>query len=135
VKADQVQKEALEDPNLDPDDFDKTVDKKSALLDQLDKLDEGFEETYRMVKEELERDRAGYKEEIGTMQELIRRITDRSMQIQRQEATNRELMRAKFATVRRQVKEVRQSQKIVNQYYKNMMKRNYVDPQFLDDKK
>jgi DNA anti-recombination protein RmuC len=135
IKADKIQREGLEDPNLDPDDFDKTVDQKSALIEQLEQLDSGFEETFNKVKEELDQNRGDYKEEIATMQEQIRKITDRSMEIQRQEAQNRELMRLKFATVRKQVKEVRQSQKVVNQYYKNMMKRNYVDPQFMDNKK
>jgi flagellar biosynthesis/type III secretory pathway chaperone len=135
IKADKVQRDGLEDPNLDPDDFDKTVEQKSALIEQLEQLDNGFEETFNKVKEELDQNRDNYKEEIATMQEQIRKITDRSMEIQRQEAQNRELMRQKFATVRKQVKEVRQSQKVVNQYYKNMMKRNYVDPQFMDNKK
>jgi hypothetical protein len=135
IKADKLQREGLEDPNLDPDDFDKTVDLKSALIEQLEQLDNGFEETFLKVKEDLNADRESYREEIAIMQEQIRKITDRSMEIQRQEAQNRELMRQKFATVRKQVKEVRQSQKVVNQYYKNMMKRNYVDPQFMDNKK
>ena len=57
------------------------------------------------------------------------------MLIRRQEAENKRLMEQKFAAVRKQVKEVRQSQKVVNQYYKNMMKSGYVEPQFLDNKK
>ena len=33
------------------------------------------------------------------------------------------------------VKEVRKSQKVVNQYYKSMMKSGYMEPQFTDNKK
>ena len=44
-------------------------------------------------------------------------------------------MEQKFASVKKQVKEIRSSQKVVNQYYKNMMKKGYVEPQFLDNKK
>jgi flagellar biosynthesis/type III secretory pathway chaperone len=135
IKADEVQKQALLDPNLDPDDFDKTVNTKSQLIDELNKLDDGFEETYKLVKEEIEGNRNAYKTEIVELQGLIRKITDKSMQIQRQEASNKQLMSKKFSTVKRQVKEVRQSQKVVNQYYKNMMNRNYVEPQFMDNKK
>ena len=69
------------------------------------------------------------------MQDLIRKITDKSLLIQKQEAQNKELMEKKFTAVRSQAREVRKSQKIVNQYYKNMMKNNYNDPQFLDNKK
>jgi hypothetical protein len=135
IEADKVQKQALEDPNLDPDDFDKTVSTKSDLIDQLNKLDDGFQETFNIVKEELDGNREKYRTEIKIMQDLIRKVTDRSMQIKRQEATNKQLMTNKFAHVKKQVREVRQSQKIVNQYYKNMMNRNYVEPQFMDNKK
>lgn len=68
------------------------------------------------------------------MQGCIRTLTDRSMEIQAQEARNKQLMEQKFASVKKQVKEIRSSQKVVNQYYKNMMKKGYVEPHFLDNK-
>ena len=135
IAKNRVQRDGLEDPNLDPDDFDKTVRDKAALIEQLERLDAGFEEVFERVKKELEANREAYREEIRKMQELIRKITDKSMLIRRQEAENKRLMEQKFAAVRKQVKEVRQSQKVVNQYYKNMMKSGYVEPQFLDNKK
>lgn len=135
IAKNRVQRDGLEDPNLDPDDFDKTVEDKAALIEQLEGLDAGFEEVFERVKKELGANREAYREEIRKMQELIRKITDKSMLIRRQEAENKRLMEQKFAAVRKQVKEVRQSQKVVNQYYKNMMKSGYVEPQFLDNKK
>ena len=135
IMADQEQREALEDPNLDPDDFDRIVEKKADDIEQLEQLDAGFEEVFARVKEELDGNREQYKEQIHIMQDLIRKITDKSLLIQKQEAQNKELMEKKFTAVRSQAREVRKSQKIVNQYYKNMMKNNYNDPQFLDNKK
>ena len=135
ILADQEQREGLEDPNLDPDDFDKIVEKKSKYIEQLEQLDSGFEELFARVRDELNENREKYKEQIHTMQDLIRKITDKSLMIQKQEAQNKELMQQKFAEVRSQAREVRKSQKIVNQYYKNMMKTNYIDPQFMDNKK
>ena len=44
-------------------------------------------------------------------------------------------MTKKFASVHKQVREVRKSQRVVNQYYKNMMKTNYGEPVFTDKKK
>ena len=76
-----------------------------------------------------------YQDEILKMQGCIRTLTDRSMEIQAQEARNKQLMEQKFASVKKQVKEIRSSQKVVNQYYKNMMKKGYVEPHFLDNKK
>ena len=134
IQKNKEQREGLEDPNLDPDDFDQIMDAKSKLIDQLNELDSGFEEVFARVKEELELHRSEYKDEIFKMQELIRMITDKSLRIQQQELQNKKLMEQKFASVRKQVREVRQSQKVVNQYYKSMMKANYQEPQFLDNK-
>lgn len=135
VQVNQVQHDDLENPNLTPEEFDKTVEEKTVLLERLEQLDTGFEEVFQKVREELNEKRQDYKDEIQTMQNLIRMITEKSVEIQTQESRNKTLMTQKFASVRKQVREVRQSQKVVNQYYKNMMKTNYVDSQFLDNKK
>lgn len=131
----QQQRDELNDPNLDPDDFDVTVEEKAKCIEELDKLDEGFQELYNRVKEELEQNREQYRNEIMQMQDLIRELTEKSAAIQVQEARNKTLMEQKFAAVRKQARQVRTSQKIVNQYYKNMMNANYIDPQFTDSKK
>lgn len=135
ISANQEQREGLEDPNLDPDDFDRTVEKKAEYIEELDQLDKGFEELFTRVREELNTNREKYKAEIQTMQGLIRKITDKTLMIERQETQNKELMEKKFAAVRSQAREVRKSQKIVNQYYKSMMKNSMSDPQFMDNKK
>lgn len=129
------QKDELEDSALDPEDFDKTVGEKAAYIEELDKLDAGFQELFDRVKEELNTNRALYCEEIKQMQELIRQLTEKSTAIQVEEARNKRLMEQKFMSVKKQVREVRTSQRIVNQYYKNMMKTNFIEPQFTDSKK
>ncbi len=131
----QRQKEALEDPNLDPDDFDAIVEDKAKLMDQLEVLDSGFEEVFAHVREELAEHKEEHAEEIRAMQKLIRQITEKSANIQAEETRNQNLMRQKFSAIKKQVREIRASQKVVNQYYRNMMKTNYIDAQFLDNKK
>ena len=135
IQINKRQKEELENPSLDPDDFDKTVEEKSELIEQLELLDNGFEKLYEKVREELQANKDLYKEEILQMQNSIRALTEKSMEIQTQEARNKQLMEQKFASVKKQVREIRSSQKVVNQYYKNMMKKGYVEPHFLDNKK
>ena len=135
ISLNQQQREELENPALDPDDFDLTVEKKAKQIEELERLDAGFGELFERVREELNGNRDAYREEIAVMQELIRLLTEKSADIRAQEQRNKELMTRKFASVRRQVKEVRKSQKIVNQYYKNMMKTVYIEPQFTDKKK
>ena len=129
------QKQELENPNLEPDEFDKTVEEKAKLVDELNKLDDGFKEVFEKAREDLEQHKAQYADEIKEMQEYIRKLTEKSASIQAQEMRNKDLMTQKFSSIRRQAREVRTSQKVVNQYYKNMMKTNYIDPQFTDSKK
>lgn len=135
IQINKRQKGELENPSLDPDDFDKTVEEKSELIEQLELLDTGFEKLYDKVREELQANKELYKDEILQMQGSIRALTEKSMEIQAQEARNKQLMEQKFASVKKQVREIRSSQKVVNQYYKNMMKKGYVEPHFLDNKK
>ena len=120
---------------IDPDDFDACVEEKAKQIEQLELLDAGFQEVYDKIKADLQTNQQEYREEIAEMQEYIRRLTDKSATIQAQEARNKDLMTQKFASVRKQVKEVRKSQKVVNQYYKSMMKSGYMEPQFTDNKK
>lgn len=135
IQINQRQKEELDNPALDPDDFDATFEEKAELIEKLEVLDNGFQEIYERVRDELTEHKDEHREEIAQMQEYIRSLTEKSADIQAQELRNKELMQQKFATVKKQVKEVRKSQKVVNQYYKNMMRTNYIDPQFTDKKK
>lgn len=129
------QKQELENPNLEPDEFDKTVEEKAKLVDELNKLDDGFKEVFEKSREDLEQHKTQYAGEIKEMQNYIRKLTEKSASIQAQESRNKDLMTQKFSSIRKQAREVRTSQKVVNQYYKNMMKTNYIDPQFTDSKK
>ena len=135
IELNKRQREELEDPALDPGDFDKTVQEKAVQIEALEALDAGFQEVYEKVRDDLKDNKDAYREEIAQMQDYIRRLTEKSAAIQVDETRNKSLMEKKFAAVRKQVKEVRKSQKVVNQYYKSMMKTNYIDPQFTDKKK
>lgn len=135
IRANQKQQDALEDPNLDPDDFDVIVEEKARLIEQLEQLDDGFAQIYERVREPLQSEKAQYADEIREMQQLIRQLTEKSADIEAQEQRNKALMTQKFASVRKQVREIRSSQKVVNRYYQNMMKSKFINPQFLDDKK
>lgn len=134
-KANIKQKEILEDERAEVDAFDEIVEKKSALIEQMIQLDSGFDKLFERVKEELNTNKESYADKIKTMQSLIRQVTDLSMELQTQEARNKELMTRKFVSVRERAKVVRTNTKAVSQYYQNMMQLNVIDPQFMDNKK
>ena len=129
------QKDILENSKSTVEEFDATVEAKSALIEQMQQLDSGFEKLFERVQEELAGHKEDYADSIRSMQSAIRLITDKSMEIQAQEARNKDLMIRKFAFVKETAKSVRTNSKVANQYYKNMMKLNYVSPQFMDNKK
>lgn len=129
------QRELLADPQLEPEEFEASLNEKAALIDELITIDDGFEQVYERVRVEIQEHRSDYAADIVQMQGYITEIMEKSTQVQTEEQRNRELILKKFADVKKQIREVKSGKKAVDQYYHNMMKLNYVDPQFLDDKK
>ncbi len=134
LEKSREQEKLLKDPDLTPEEFEQNVEEKGALVEELTGLDAGFEQVFERIKNELPSHKEEFKDEIKKIQELIREVTARSTSIQAAESRNKDLAQKKFATIRKQIKEARASRQVVSQYYQNMMKLNFVDPQFMDDK-
>jgi hypothetical protein len=54
------------------------------------------------------------------MQDRIRIVTEKSVKIQAQEARNKDMMREKFSTVKKQATEVRAKSHAIESYYNSM---------------
>ena len=134
-KINIIQKQLLEDDRSDADEFDKSIEDKAKLIEQMNQLDSGFDKLFDRVKGELNTNKENYTERIKKMQELIRQITDLSMELQAQESRNKDLMTRKFVSIRERAKVVRTNQRAANRYYQNMMQLNIIEPQFMDNKK
>lgn len=104
IELNRQQKLMLQDPNLLPEDFEKNMDYKSQLVDQLNLLDNGFEKLFQRVRETLQENKQQYAVQIEKMQTLIKAITEQTNTIQTQEIRNREEASRKFADVRDQVR-------------------------------
>lgn len=135
IRLNDLQKKQLTDQATPVDDFDKTVEDKSACIDQLDQLDSGFEKLYAQVQEELQANKEQYADTIKSLQKCIRSVTDKSIMIQAQEARNKDLMMQKFTTVRKHAKDVRANSKAITGYYKTMTHSGYMDSRYMDGKK
>ncbi len=131
----EQQRLMLLDENVTPKEFEKNLEAKASLVEQLDLLDEGFEETYVHVRDFLDAHKKAYQEQIQRLQELIRQITAEGSSIQAEEQRNYKLAEKKFVSLKKQIREVKASHKIVTQYYRTMNKTNYINAQFLDNKK
>jgi len=134
LEKSREQAELLKDEDLTPEEFDRNTTEKAELVEELESCDRGFDEVYEHIRSEIGEKRAQYRNEIKRLQELIREVTARSTSIQAEEARNKEAAIKRFARIRKQIREANSSAQAVNRYYQNMMKINYVDPQFMDDK-
>ena len=120
IRLDDVQKKVLTDNNCTVDEFDETVEAKSACIEQLNQLDSGFQKLYAEVETEIKDNREKYSAKIKKMQECIRSVTDKSVKIQAQEARNKELLKEKIANVHKQATEVRKNSRAITGYYNSM---------------
>ncbi|RKJ19916.1 flagellar protein FliT [bacterium D16-50] len=134
-KYNMRQQEIFQSGEVDIDKFDEYVSEKGVLIDKLTALDSGFEKLYAKVSEELQGSREQYADQIRTLQGLVTQVTDRSVDIQAQEARNKKLVEDFFRRERDGIKIGRKSTKAAIGYYKTMSKTAVVAPQFMDSKK
>lgn len=129
------QREILQDEEAAPDVFDINVRDKGDLVDQIVALDVGFDEVYAHIKDLMERDHSAYEDQLEQMRELIRQVMAKDASVRAEEQRNYELAQRRFANIKKQVREVKASRKMVNSYYQNMMSQKPGDAMFLDNKK
>lgn len=134
-EANRRQEQILKEQPVSEDDFDKSIDEKGVFIDELNKLDEGFETLYGNIKEQLLEGREKYKEQIASLQKLITQVTEKSVSIQAQEARNKVLAEKFFADRKQELGNGRRSSKAAFDYYRNMNQSHVVMPQFMDRKK
>lgn len=135
IEKNEEQYAILSAEEADMDEFERNVTEKSAYVDKIVFLDDGFDETYARVKEELDANRQAYGEEIQQMKNLISMITERSMKVQAQEQRNKQLADRQFSQAKSKIRQLNKGSRIATQYYQNMQQLNVVDPQFMDRKK
>lgn len=107
---------------VDMEGFDAAIEEKGKLIDEVNKLDEGFEILYANLAKELEGNREKYAPQIKKLQELIKLVTEKSVQIQTQESRNKALIETYFAKEKSQIKEGRKNSQAALGYYKNLNK-------------
>ena len=115
--------------------FDKTMDEKGVLIEELGKLDDGFTSTYELVRDEVSQNPDQYRDQIARLQELIREAMDKGVSIEAQENRNKAAMEAAIGMRRREIRQKKVSASAAIRYYNAVSKINNVDPQLMDKKK
>lgn len=120
---------------MDMEAYDATMEEKGKLIDEINKLDDGFTTTYELVKDEVAANPQKYRNKVLEMQELIRVAVEKGVTIEAQEKRNKSAMEAALRMKRTELKQSKVSNSVALKYYKSMSKINYVDPQLMDKKK
>ena len=83
------QEEVFSAEKVDIRQFDAAVEEKQHLIDEVVRLDDGFEILYEKLAKELEGNRQRYAAQIKEMQAKVAKVTELSVSVQAQEARNR----------------------------------------------
>ena len=131
------QAELLKADRVDWDAFDQRTDAKSDLSKELNGLDQGFESVFSHVSELLQSPEGKklYADQIRGLQALVTEVTDKSIELQADEARNKTAVEKRFQEYRGGIRKGRTSSRVAYGYYQNMNQMNYLPPQFLDNKK
>lgn len=135
LRLNEQQKESVSGEKIDEEKFEESIEKKSVCIEELTRLDSGFESVYSHVKEILSDNSEPYKSEIEELKRLISQITEKSMEVQISEKRNEKLVFSKMSEERIKIRKSKTANKVAADYYKNMSKVNVVEPQFMDKKK
>lgn len=120
---------------VDMSKFDEAIEEKGRLIEELTKLDDGFESLYANIATQLQAEKEKHTVQIKTMQDLIRQVTEKSMTVQASEARNKTLIEQYFAKEKKQIKEGRVNSKAAYGYYQNLNKAVLEDSRGFDLKK
>ena len=113
--------------------FQRTVEEKGRLIEELLKLNEGFDLLFAKAQKELSGQWDDYRSQVRTMQEKIRMVTELSSRIQVQEQRNKALVDRYFSEERTKIKIGKRSTASAMKYYQTMNKTQHVGPQMFDE--
>lgn len=133
ISLNETQDEILSREELNQDAFENNMHEKGECIDELGKLDEGFQSVFDRIKEELSNNKQLYSNEIESMKKLIKEVTELGARIEVQEARNKVKVEAMFRKQRQEHKEAKRSASMAKSYYQNMSRIND-EPQFMDTK-
>ena len=129
------QKEFFEQGDrMDDDAFDEVSDRKGVLIDELEKLDDGFASLFEKTKKQIGDNKEKYAAQIREIQQQIRDVTEVSNAIETQEKRNKAAADRYFASARTELNHGRKSSGTALLYHQTMNHAQTVTPQFFDSK-
>lgn len=117
------------------EDIDRNMDEKAELIEQINRLDEGFQAMYDNIKANLENEKESCKDDIAAIQKKITSVMSKSASIETIENRNKAAMEKRFSIFHKDSRQRVVQASAVKDYYNVVNKLNAVTPQFMDSKK
>ncbi len=117
------------------EDIDANMDAKNDLIEQILKIDEGFQAMYDNIKSEVEANKNSHKDAIANIQKKITLVMEKSASIEAIEARNKKAMEKRFAKAHKDSRQKLNVAAAAQDYYRVNSKLNAITPQFMDTKK
>lgn len=115
-----IQSKMLASDELDYGEFNELVENRDLALDNIDKIDEGFEILYERARQDMQANMDIYSEDIKNMKESIKYITDKVTAINALDSRNKSALENVLLRDRRNIQESKRSVSVAMNYYKNM---------------
>ncbi|MDO4966814.1 MAG: hypothetical protein Q4E51_08930 [Lachnospiraceae bacterium] len=116
--------------------FDVYVEEKDNAIDKIEVLDDGFEQVFNRIREDLDFNKSLYANEIKEMQSLIKELTDIGISIQTAEEKNRRDVERIMTASKKEIKRAKKNLKVSASYISSMYGNNMTpEPSRIDDKK
>lgn len=96
------------------------LDEKGNAIDELNQMDEGFDALFRKVEKDILTQPELFKEQIQSMQVLIREISGLAAQIQALEHQNSDRMEIYLSCQKKKIRDYHVSHRTATNYYRNM---------------
>ncbi len=135
MRYQKEESDMLQSESMQMEAFDKSIHEKVVLAESIDSLDDGFEQVYDRIREEMIRNKERYAGSIRAMKNMIAEISEKNILIQAEE--NRLRLEVDNFAKRESalLRQKRDNGKAARSYFNNMKKLNYVGSQFMDKKK
>lgn len=135
VDYNEKQQTIITAAEFDEDAFEQNLNDKGELVEKILKLDEGFNSVFNRIKDDVQSNKARFKQPLARLKELVTTVTDLGVRIQAQELRNKQLVEKRFAQMRKELSNAKRATSKANAYYKNANKLNNYESHFLDQKK
>lgn len=106
--------------DVDWDAFNLLVTEKDIAINRIIEIDDGFEETYNIIKDEVISNKDKYRDKVAVLKEQIGKLTDKGVSIQADEERNRQIIDKLFNKTRQDIRKQRTGISVANAYYKTM---------------